>query len=218
MRFVRIFTIGLGLLFLATTVTTRKALAYPFYIDSQLGMSQFRGTDGLFGTGDSTASSYGVGANLGFFYSPFDAASGFDFQIGLQGQFSLATQGTKNYGLLAPYGVIRLQFLSAYFSAGFTPLIWRRTDTSSGVDNFALATSTMSYLTEVGYLYSATPKFSLGGAVSAQWFISSRGFGSQPLTALTFVMRFYFSLFSHGDGSGAGGTPLEYNGWRYIGK
>ena len=105
-----------------------------------------------------------------------------------------------------------------YATAGLTPFVWRRSQGGPGLDNYSQAQNTLAYLGEVGALYAATPKFSMGGALNFQWFSSSGVFDAQPSVSLTFVMRFYFSIFGIGQDGPTQGDPLEYRGWRYIGK
>jgi hypothetical protein len=197
-------------------VSSRNAHAYPFYIEVQGGATQYRGTDTLFSSGTTDASSFGMGFNFSFFYSPWEPHGGLDFQLGLQDQWVFASQGANYYGTQAPYGVLRLQFLSAYASVGLTPFVWRRSMNSPGIDMFSQVPNTLAYIGELGVLYSATPKFSLGGSFAMQWFSVGGVLSTQPAATFNVVLRFYFSLFGHDpDGSG---KPLEYEGWRYIGK
>ena len=217
--FSRNLCIGVGLASLATTVTSPDARAYLFYFDVQAGASEFLSTSYSFlSPGGSGASDVGLGANLGVSDSPIEPHGGMDFQFGITTLYDNVTQATNNYGILAPYGAFRIQFLSAYATLGITPFVWRRSMQTSGVDNFSQAPNTLAYLGELGVLYSATPKFSLGAALNLQWFTVSGSSNAQPAASLNFVMRFYFNLFNIGNDGPGSATPLEYSGWDISGS
>lgn len=207
-----------GLISLATIVTSREAKAYPFYIDSQTGIGQFRSTDKVFDSGSSGASDMGLGFNLGIFWSPFGASHGMEIQLGLQNQLLIANQGAASFTLLAPTPIIRIQFLSAYVSAGAAPAVWLRNQAQAGIDGFALGSGTYLLLGEAGALYAATPKFSMGGALVLNWFYTGGAIAPMPASNLAFVMRFYFGNRGTGSAESGGTRALEWNGWRYIGK
>ena len=196
-----------------------SAQAYPFYIDVQGGLGEyFDTTSPLFNSGTSGATGYGLSGEVGFFYTPFEPRDGLDLQIGLQNVYLTASQGSSYYSTLVPYPAIRAQFWMAYASVGFAPFVFRRSQNGAGVDNFSEAPSTFGYLGEVGLLYAATPKFSMGAGFTLQWFSSGGVVDSQPAASLNFVMRFYFSLFGVGQDGPAKGGSSEYQGWRYLGK
>jgi hypothetical protein len=212
-----IFGIGWGLFFLATSVPLRNAQAAPFYFEVQTGAAEFRGSSDLFGSsGSSATSDFGIGLNYGVFWAPFEPKEGFGLQLGLQHHILTASEGAHNFGFQAPYPAVRLQFLLSYISLGFAPLVWTRSKTTSGYEDFALSSGTMSYLAETGLLYSPTPIFSLGLALNTHWVTTTAGFSSQPIASLNFLMRFYFG--KRGSGSNSSDDSPEYKGWRYIGK
>lgn len=156
--------------------------------------------------------------NLGFFYTPLEPRHGFDFQIGLESVYLSSQQGPHYYSTAIPYLTARVQLWIVYGSIGLSPLVWKRAGADSGVDFFGQADSTFAYYGEVGALYSATPKFSMGGALNAQFFSNAGVLSTSPATSLTFLMRFYFNMFDIGSDSPGSDNPLEYDGWRYIGK
>lgn len=211
--------IALGLAAVAISVASRDAHAYPFYFDVQGGLGEFMGTTSpLFNTGNSGSTGIGTDFGFGLFYTPLEPRGGFDFQFGIQNLLLTATQDSNNLTTLVPYGAIRVQLWMAYATVGLSPFVWRRNQPGAGLDPFSMAPSTLAYLTEVGLLYAATPKFSLGGSLNLQWYTSSGVLSTQPGASLNFVMRFYFNLFGIGQDGPGGGDPLEYQGWRYIGK
>jgi len=211
--------IGLVVIALAITVASRDAQAYPFYFDVQGGLGEYLDTtSALFASGTSGATGYGLSGSFGLFYTPIEPSGGLDIQLGLQTNFLSASQGSNYYSTIAPYPAFRVQFWMLYATAGLTPFVWRRSQGGPGLDNYSQAQNTLAYLGEVGALYAATPKFSMGGALNFQWFSSSGVFDAQPSVSLTFVMRFYFSIFGIGQDGPTQGDPLEYRGWRYIGK
>jgi hypothetical protein len=204
---------------LAISVASRDAQAYPFYIDFQAGAGRYTDTTtALFNSGVSGTSDVGLAFNLGFFYTPLEPKHGFDFQLGIEGVYLNSQQGTHYYSTAIPYLTARVQLMMLYGSVGLAPLIWRRGELGPGIDNLGLASSTLAYFAEVGALYAATPKFSMGGALNFQFFSNAGILSMSPATSLTFVMRFYFNIFDIGSDSAGVGAPLEYEGWRYIGK
>lgn len=211
--------IALGVVAVATSVTSRKAHAYPFYFDVQGGMARYMDTSTpLFNSGVSGSSDLGLDFAFGLFYTPIEPHNGFDFQIGIQNLYTTATEATSYYSTFIPYGAVRVQMWMAYASLGLSPFVWRRSEESSGLDNLGKAPSTLAYLTEIGLLYPATPKFSMGGSLTLQWFTSSGVFSAQPAASINVVMRFYFNMFGIGQDGPGQANPLEFEGWRYIGK
>jgi hypothetical protein len=208
---------GLGGLAVATTVTTRNAQAYPFYVDWQTGLAQFRGTNTLFNSGTSESTGYGLGANLGLFYGPWGPSAGTEFQIGISQQYISASQGASNFAVLAPMAMARIQLMALYASVGFAPYVWYRAQPEIGIMDFTHLTDAFAYQGEVGALYSVTPKFSMGGALNLTWFSLQSGLLAAPASNLVFVMRFYFGDVNIGSNT-RGGKPLEFHGWRYLGK
>ena len=194
-----------------------SAHSYPFYIETQTGISQIRSSDQVYGTNTSAASSMGVGIQFGFFYSPFEIRHGLDIQLGLETDYLSGTVDDLNLGLLMPAALLRLQFQSFYTSVGAAPFIMTSAAESPSIDTFGYASNGAVYLAEVGYLYSATPKFSMGGAANLAWFSVTGKFIPSPSSHIAFVMRFYFGT-PRGGSTGSNGAPLEWDGWRYIGK
>lgn len=200
-------------------MASRNAHAYPFYVDFQAGGGKYLTTNhGMFGNSQAGASNLGMGANLGLFYSPLEAHRGFDIQVGLESVFFGAQAGSSYFSNLTPYGVIRVQIMMIYASAGISPFTFQRTGLGPGIDNMGLASNTLAYFVEGGALYAATPKFSMGLTSNFQFFSSSGVLATQPQASLNFVMRFYFNFMGIGMDSAGGPRTLEYDGWRYIGK
>lgn len=204
-----------------STLFALRAEAYPFYIDVQGGPAEFTGTSGaLFQSGLGNASNYGGSAALGFFYSPFELRDLFDIQIGAEGWWmECSTTSMPFYSDTEPYLEIRAQLWMLYFSGGVAPWVWRRTQNTFGLDNYSLASGSMSYLFEAGILYPLTPRFSMGVTAVIQYFDTNGVLDPAPAVSLNFAMRFHFSLFGiGGDSPHEAGGSLEYTGWRYIGK
>jgi hypothetical protein len=209
----------LGLLALATSVTSRNAQAYPLYFDVQGGVGEYLNTTSLlFNSSTSGATSYGIGSSFGLFYTPIEPRDGLDIQIGIQGHYLGTNQDSRYYSTLAPYPAFRLQFWMVYATIGISPFVWRRSEGGQGFENFGLARNTLAYLGETGLLYAATPKFSMGVALNLQFFSSQGVLDSQPAVSGHFVMRFYFSFLGLGQDGPAAANPLEYSGWRYLYK
>jgi hypothetical protein len=207
-----------GLACLAISAASRDAAAYPFYFDVQGGAAELTSTSIPIFNGAGGSSSFGIGGGFGLFYTPIEPHGGVDFQIGIQTLTLFPTQGSNYYGILAPYPAVRLQLLMLYATFGLTPFVWQRSQVGPGVDFFSQAPNTLGYLGEFGILYPATPKFSMGGGLSMQYFSTSGVINTSPALSIHFVMRFYFNLFGIGQDGPAEANPLEYKGWRYIGK
>ncbi len=202
---------------IATHVTAQSSIAGAFYTDVQGGISQFRSPEAFFGIEDGAGvSDLGLAFNIGLFKS-FSNSPKMDFQLGLQYRFDSVTQGAYNMATHAPYLLARIQVMALYVSGGISPLMYKRFSGAPGlIDGLTPATGALGLMGEAGLLWSVTPRFSLGAAAAAQWVTVNGSASPAPIINILGSMRFYYG-FSNESGSGGRRTPLEYEGWRYIG-
>jgi len=212
MRRVHYFSAALLVLTLAGMSSVARASTLIFEVGG--GISQIRNGSPFFGSSAPATADIGLAGNLSLLYGFGNGTSPIDLQFGVESILSNGTSFNQYYGMFVPYPAVRLQLSRIYLGAGLSPLILRRFDTSPGLGGGFQ--SGLAYLGQLGLLLPVTPSFSLALQSDAQ-FISSGGVTSPgPVLNFQLVLRFYFSLFGIGKGSGGSSYQSnEFKGFRY---
>lgn len=224
------FTFTLGLL--ALGLFAPSANAFLMYLETGVGAGTLISASPTFPSLTSTVASPGLSYNGGLHFAlgngsgPIDVHLGAKFRSTSANFFTGLFGATPSYQLLTVYPEIKVQFSILYLALGLSPLVWTRQQPFYGLDSITSSGPKLTYVTEVGILYSWTRMFTIGGAVTAQ-FIGPLGFfagpvGPMPAIDAQFIMRFYLWTQDISVGTATkmdskSITPNEYKGWRYPG-
>lgn len=209
----RIRNLRFALLILAFAAAPWPAKATSFYVESGMGVSQFRAASGLFTDSEGVATDMGLAFGLGIFFATGDGRNPIEFQIGLQPRLSSSSDANGSYSLLSAYPIVRLQISRLYLGGGYAPYVYKRSAATAGFDAFTPVTGGRNLMAEIGALFPVTPDFSLALSGVMNLMRSDAGLSPKTLDYL-FSMRFYFG-HSGASGGGSEKSSNEFKGWRY---
>lgn len=214
MRF-RPFIIAVVASFLSPTLGYGASL----YLETGAGIAQIRGASEFFGDGAPSVLGLGASLNLTLGANLSARKAPIAFHVGIQHRFTTGSDTLGSYALQASYPMIRVEMEKVFFGLGATPLVWKRTGLTAGVDGFAMEDSAIAILGEFGVQLPITPDvaFIMSSAVQAVK-TSTGNFSPMPSIEGSFALRFFIgggTSINAPDARKDRGGLGEYEGHRY---
>jgi hypothetical protein len=208
------------LIAIAITLIPSGSHAAKPYFEMGAGAAQIRGAEEFFG--GSTPDNLDFGATLNFtlavnFGEPRSPAA---FHFGLQHRYISGAGENQAFAMQASYPILRIEIQKFFITLGATPFMWKRAQTTAGLDAFSMPEASLAALVELGGQWAITPSVAFVLAMAGQTVRSSEA-GFSPKLAIegNVALRFYFGkggteINAASKSYGSGGMG-EYNGFRY---
>jgi len=167
------------------------------------------GGQNIFNGQNPNAAQLGFGTNFSLLQNLSGGKDFFQFHFGAKARSYTSSSDSRKFGLITISPHLRMEMPRLYFGAGAAPLIWQRSEHTSGFDNYQ-KTPGLSFNAEIGLLWRVTPDFHLAIEGDADFVKTSAGTGPSPATQIMIVMRFYFKSDQNPNAQ-----DIKFDGWRY---
>lgn len=175
------------------------------------GISKMLGANSFFGTnppGFGTSLQWAVQYQLTETYSPVRVFAGINHR------YVTATSGTQSFGLTVPYPTLRFAAPIFWVGFGVGPFVWKRNESSSGINGYQLQNGAIAYMGETGFEFLLTPEASLCAYGGLQVVSQGGNLSPKPAMDVGINLRVYF-FTRRGTGSSSSGSPADFKGHRY---